>query len=434
MLKQIIFNKKKVFILFVTLILFSCKDENIKIGENNFKNGNYEEAIKNFEIALVKYPNDKSIIKQISDTHIVLGDKYFNDKKLDKSIEEYNKSLILNPENKEINKKISNVHINLGDSFFNNEEFNRAFIEYTEALKIDLNNTLIQSKIDTSKKLIKVIENMNSFNDILNLNQINVGTYVELFVFQFNINKLIGYIENRNSNPFNDELNNIKEGFIYYEDYLKLKGRKQTLKGLVIYDAKKSSCLRYEVFFNCSISYRIYGTNSNGDLLKKVIVQKPKINPVGYSDYFLDGYEAYKNNNYQDAITKLNTAIRIERNLCRAHYWLAQTFEKMKKYEEAIQEYKETILIDSEDKSSIDSYFRLGLIYFYQNKYALAIDEFTKKILYSPYDSNSSYYNIGLSYIRIGNQEEGYKNFKKSCEEFRYKKACDFLANMKKKK
>ena len=430
--------KKIVFLGFVSLILFSCKDENIKMGENNFKNGNYEEAIKNFEIALEKYPNDKSIIKQISDTHIFLGDKYFNNKNFDKSIEEFNKSLILNPENKEINKKISNIYINLGDSLFNNEEFNKAIIEYTKAEKIDLDNKLIQTKIDMSKKLIKVIENMNSFNNLLNLTHINVGTYTDLFVFQFNINNIIGYIENRNSNPFNDELNNIKEGFIYFEDYLELKRTKQTLKGLVIYDRQKSECFINRVYFDCSTSYRIYGTNINGELLKKVIVEKPKRPSPDYSINFYDGYEAYKNNNYQLAITKLNAAIEREKNLCEAHYFLGLIYFEQKKYEEAIKEFKETIFIDEKDPESIKSYFKLGLIYFEQKKYEEAIEEFKKNIIYSPYDSKS-YYNIGLSYIKIanedymkiGNKEEGYKYFKKACERSN-EKACNNLKNRNK--
>ena len=86
------------------------------------------------------------------------------------------------------------------------------------------------------------------------------------------------------------------------------------------------------------------------------------------------------------------------------------------KYDEAIIDLLEVIKIN---KNNAGAYYNLGVIYSYQKKYQLAIDNFNKCINLSEgnnYFRKISYYNLGIIVGRMGNNEEAVRNLIRAYE------------------
>lgn len=85
-------------------------------------------------------------------------------------------------------------------------------------------------------------------------------------------------------------------------------------------------------------------------------------------------------------------------------------------YNEAISDLNNVIKITN---NNAGSYYNLGVIYSYQEKYQLAIDNFNRCINLSEgnnYFQKISYYNLGIIVGIMGNNEEAVSNLIKAYE------------------
>ncbi|MBI5056235.1 MAG: tetratricopeptide repeat protein [Nitrospirae bacterium] len=120
-----------VLCLIITIpLLNGCSEENYLISRGNRENrdGNYESAIKIYDMALEINPRN-------ADIYYNRGVAWFKMGKLDNAIVDYTKAL-------EINKELIEAYINRGFIWNSKGNYDFALSDYTKALQLNPNNSL----------------------------------------------------------------------------------------------------------------------------------------------------------------------------------------------------------------------------------------------------------------------------------------------------
>ena len=143
------------------------------------------------------------------------------------------------------------------------------------------------------------------------------------------------------------------------------------------------------------------------------------INPQTAKDWFIKGYAAHKNNNYDAAIECYNKAIELDPNNAKAYNNLGLAYRVGKKdYDKAIDYYNNAIELDHNYAAA---YNNLGVAYRVGRKdYDKAIECYNKAIELNP-NYAKAYNNLGLAY------KAGKKDYDKAIE--CYNKAIELNPN-----
>ncbi|MBW5394862.1 tetratricopeptide repeat protein [Brachyspira hampsonii] len=143
----------------------------------------------------------------------------------------------------------------------------------------------------------------------------------------------------------------------------------------------------------------------------------------GNSDYYVNNAEIYKKlENYEEAINYYNKAIEILNKPCKYHEKLAECYEKLGKYNNAIEAYKEYFKIADDELfiyirgSKLDTLKNIAYLYNKLNDIEnrnLYYEKAIKKCreLIKEYRKNKKEYlkEIADIYIKIGNKEKAFE-------------------------
>ncbi len=125
----------------------------------------------------------------------------------------------------------------------------------------------------------------------------------------------------------------------------------KALQGLI-----KKSPNRYELYFSLgNLLLREGNVEEALNALKKAL----KINSQDAGVYCNLGICFFSTEHYEEAIKHLKQAVLLEKNLMLAHRYIAQTYYKLGKTDEARQSYRTVLAMDTGD---IEAYEMLGLI------------------------------------------------------------------------
>ena len=133
-------------------------------------------------------------------------------------------------------------------------------------------------------------------------------------------------------------------------------------------------------------------------------------NPQTAEDWFVKGFTAHENNNYDNAITYYNKSIELNPNYTEAYCNLGIAYAEGKQdYDIAIECFSKAIELDP---NHANAYAYLGTAYAGgKQDYDVAIKYFGKAIELDP-NYAIAYYNIGLAYGRQGNEEKKIEYYK----------------------
>lgn len=93
-----------------------------------------------------------------------------------------------------------------------------------------------------------------------------------------------------------------------------------------------------------------------------------------------------------------------------AHFEMGRLLTGMKKHREAILSYQKAI---ERNPHSPDAHFNLGYLYFRKKAYVLAAEEFEIVIELKPRYMKDTYFNLGLSYLKVGEKKKALRAFRK---------------------
>ena len=132
-----------------------------------------------------------------------------------------------------------------------------------------------------------------------------------------------------------------------------------------------------------------------------------KLETDNYKALISIGQIQYVQGNYTGAIENFNRANAIK-NTYHAHFWLGKTYDTLKNYPRAIEEYKKSL------ESLPDNYeglFNLGRAYALSGNHTLAQEQYAKA-------GEKHGYNAKL-YVQIGNSYLAVKNYPKATEAYK---------------
>lgn len=112
----------------------------------------------------------------------------------------------------------------------------------------------------------------------------------------------------------------------------------------------------------------------------------------------------------EDAVNAYKSAIKISSSDDSLHISLGNVFFELKSYDEAEKEYETAVRINSQ---SITNWYSLGQTYLEMQKYDKAEDAFKKIIQISP-QNYSGYYGMGKLSYKLGKYEDAVKYFQKA--------------------
>ena len=122
------------------------------------------------------------------------------------------------------------------------------------------------------------------------------------------------------------------------------------------------------------------------------------------------GVQAYVRNEYSEAITNFDSAIRLDPKNANLYFLRGQVKRQMKQYEEAIADYDNSISLDS--KSSNTYYWR-GRIHSTIKQYAESIADYNKAISISS-DISTFYYWRGIAKYHLEQYSDAIDDFNRA--------------------
>jgi len=122
---------------------------------------------------------------------------------------------------------------------------------------------------------------------------------------------------------------------------------------------------------------------------------------------------AYENDGkYEEAVMELKEALIINPDFYLAHYNLGHVYDKQNKYEEAASEFIKAIKIKPD---YYQAHFNLGIEYATLNKTDLALQEFENVVSIKP-DFAAGYKNMGVLYEHMGQLQNAKNAYQKAVE------------------
>jgi Flp pilus assembly protein TadD len=128
--------------------------------------------------------------------------------------------------------------------------------------------------------------------------------------------------------------------------------------------------------------------------------------------YYQQGYYYYKNQQYSNAAKFYRRVVEMDPGHVSGHYWLAKTYWKMGRDNQAVSELKTVLALDSTNVSAVyfssvlaQEYFKVAHLDFKRERYQDAVSGFSKVIDLWP-SSITTYLELGQAYSKMGNSEK----------------------------
>ena len=146
-------------------------------------------------------------------------------------------------------------------------------------------------------------------------------------------------------------------------------------------------------------------------LLREYKTRK-KTGKLTASDWFLNGIEAFRASEWDEAIEAFNNAIEQASNFVGAYIARGVAYHYSKNDQQAINDYTTAIKLNP---SEADAYYNRGLSYSAIKDYQQAINDYTKAIELDP-SFAESYYNRGITYTNLGDFQHAVNDYTKTLE------------------
>jgi serine/threonine protein kinase len=128
-----------------------------------------------------------------------------------------------------------------------------------------------------------------------------------------------------------------------------------------------------------------------------------------FSKAFLCRGRENRDKSAASALQDFRRACQMDPENFEVHFEMGRLFTEMKKYREAILSYQKAIEINPDFP---DAHFNLGYLYFTKKAHILAAEEFEVVVKLKPQYLKDAYYNLGLSYLNIGEKKKALKAFR----------------------
>jgi len=136
--------------------------------------------------------------------------------------------------------------------------------------------------------------------------------------------------------------------------------------------------------------------------------QPANSNPQDAQSYYDKGESYYENDDFDNAITQFNEAIRLDPNFAVAYNSRGNSYDANDEYDAAIKDYSEAIRLNP---NSAVFYYNRGDSYRKKGEYDNAIKDYTEAIRLDPSDAAFYYYLRGNSYRMKGEYDNAIKDF-----------------------
>ncbi|MDR6845897.1 tetratricopeptide repeat protein [Flavobacterium granuli] len=255
----------------------------IGLGYIALDKGNTAEAESNFALA-TKNSSKKDLEETV---YIGKAYTYSENPNYKKAVEILSKSRLIDPKN-------TDVLLALGDAYKFNKKQNEAYDCYREAFRLD--DSLLRAKMGLGT-LIKNAHNfkvaLTAFDEVIALNANYGPVYRELAETQY-------LWALNDAGKYNDH---ISKGLAFYEKYMSLT------------DYSLESRMRHADFLILAKDYKALETEAN---------EMSKLDKVNPRIYRYLGYSAYHNDNFDTAISSLNSFVSTPTNrvIGRDYYYL----------------------------------------------------------------------------------------------------------------
>ncbi len=117
------------------------------------------------------------------------------------------------------------------------------------------------------------------------------------------------------------------------------------------------------------------------------------------------GNDRYEKGNYSDAETEYRKALEKNQSSYPGTYNLGGALYRQKKFDEAVQQYQQSIERTTDPKEKASSYHNLGNSMVKAQKYAESIDAYKKALKLNPSD-NDTRYNLAYAQAMLRKQQE----------------------------
>ena len=378
------------------------------LGEIAYRQGNYTEAVKNFE----KFKTYRTTVPETKEVNYQLGYSYLKLKKFDASAQAFQTYLATNPPG---NFK-ADAKLRLADSYVGTKNTNSALELYDEVAKGNTGN------IDEAAYNKAVLLGVNG--DLKAKAQALEKFVVDYPVSRFNDNAQLEladtYIQLKETNKALLILDNLIK-----IDNNELKAEARLRKGLVLYNNQNNkgaldefkqivkesprSNLAYQAIDNAKRIYLDNGDFKGFEDWAKTIdfytVNTSEIESLAFDD----AMRKFDAKNYNEAIKLLQNFIAQYPNgnhVNEANYALGESYYQTNAYDKAIQPLSEAAKFDTENKA--DALLRLSQIYLTQNQNTKAL--LTLENLYNVSNKNAyrSFAEVNLMrlYSKNGNHDK----------------------------
>ena len=137
-----------------------------------------------------------------------------------------------------------------------------------------------------------------------------------------------------------------------------------------------------------------------------------KIEGKSASEWRDSGFEQGKNGKFQEAISYLENAVKLEPELEDVYYYMGAAYENLNSYEKAIECFEKEAKNYPHNPKPLS---RIGLCYEKLNNFQKAIEAYKRVIEVDP-TLNDAWYNIGINYKRLKKTKEAEEYFEKAVE------------------
>ncbi|MCK4232820.1 tetratricopeptide repeat protein [candidate division WOR-3 bacterium] len=336
---------------FLLLFLLGCQSQYITAGKIYIEQDNYDEAIKQFKLAVEAEP-------QNPETHFWLGKAYAYKKQYEEACKNTEKAFSLDPKMIENAKKDQRFNYSIifymaGRKHVENKEYDLAVKRIKRSIDLDPKNSASMNLLGFCYiKLEKEDEAEGIYKTAIELVPDNIDTYINFSDFY------------RMKEKYKEEEGVLRKAKKIIEDPAWFKGADEK----VIKNRKKQAAEVYVAFGN--------------NLLKQ--------------------------EKSEEAVKVLTKAIELVPDDKDVNFNYGVALFDLKKYADAIIAFKKVVLLDSSDAEGFNY---LGASYIKVEKYNEAIEAFTKVIEIDP-ENCDAYINRAFAYRELGDTESAYNDAK----------------------
>ena len=348
----------------------------------------FDEAIKDFDIAIQLRPQDKNYFANRALANL-------NQKKYDKAISDYSNAIQLDDSD-------DSLFNNRGFAYLNIKEYNNAIFDYDSAIQLNQG----EASYFVNRGLAKF--NLQKYNEAIK----DYSTGIELKSTEplFFYNRAIARIQIRNYNEAIVDLNEaIKLNDTNYAFFLIRGVSRFEIKdyegAISDYDMAESlDNTDFNIFYNRGNVKFELGDYEGAivDYDNAILIDKTK-----YQIYYNRGNAKYKLHKYQDAINDYGEAIKLNSTDYEIYRSRGNVKNIINDYEGAICDYDRAIMLNAENP---DLFFNRGIIKYNMGDYVGTIDDCDKAI--SMNGDEADYYMVkGQSNYMLGKYSDAIINY-----------------------